>query len=92
MSDGELEDVSRGTGEEAYHLVAAVETVLLLDATITSVNHDLVDKVFDAYRKRARPFKEGGIGRGMSRATQDQDAFSRFVCFYSSELATLLQV
>ena len=92
MSDGALEDVRLGIGEEAYHLVAAVETVLLLNATITSVNHDLVDKVFDAYRKRARPFKEGGIGRGMSRVTQDQDAFSRFVCFHFSELATLLQV
>ena len=97
MSDAELSDSrsggsTTGTGEEAYHLVAAVETVLLLDATITSVSHDLVDKVFDAYRKRARPFEEGGIGRGISRATQDQDAFSRFVCFYPSELALLLQV
>ena len=81
MSDGELEDVSRGTGEEAYHLVAAVETVLLLDAAITSVSRDLVDKVFDAYRKRARPFKEGGIGRGLSRETQEEDGFS--VCLLS---------
>ena len=84
MSDGDLEDVSLGIGEEAYHLVAAVETVLLLDATITSVSHDLVDKVFAAYMKRACPVQDGGIGRGISRETQDQDAFS--ICLLSISL------
>ena len=84
MSDGELEDVSLGIGEEAYHLVAAVETVLLLDEAITSVSHDLVDRVFDAYMKRACPVQDGGIGRGISRETQDQDAFS--ICLLSISL------
>ena len=84
MSDAELSDSrsgvsTTGTGEEAYHLVAALETVLLLDATITSASDDLVDKVFHAYMKRARPVAEGGIGRGISRESQDQDAFSIYL-------------